>query len=85
MILVSDQAQADLGGPELRCPNCPGQLRRWGFARTRSLRSFGGHQRGVISDARGPNRPRRTQEQELNNRKGWGLLVGHQRGLQLGH
>ena len=42
MILVSDQAQADLGGPELRCPDCPGQLRRWGFARARSLRSFGG-------------------------------------------
>ena len=42
MILVQDQAQADLGAPELTCPHCPGQLRRWGFARTRSLRSFGG-------------------------------------------
>ena len=42
MILVLDQAQADLGGADLRCPDCPGQLRRWGFARTRSLRSSGG-------------------------------------------
>jgi hypothetical protein len=42
VILVRDQAQADLGGPELTCPHCPGQLRRWGFARTRSLRSSGG-------------------------------------------
>ena len=29
-------------GPELRCPDCSGRLRRWGFARTRSLRSSGG-------------------------------------------
>lgn len=42
MILVLDQAQADLGGADLRCPDCPGQLRPWGFARTRSLRSSGG-------------------------------------------
>src|SRR5450759_3851540 len=42
VILVLDQAQADLGGSELRCPDCPGQLRRWGFARTRSLRCSGG-------------------------------------------
>ena len=42
VILVQDQAQADLGAPELTCPHCPGQLRRWGFARTRWLRSFGG-------------------------------------------
>src|SRR5674476_1704857 len=42
VILVQDQAKGDLGGPELRCPDCPGQLRRWGFARTRWLRSFGG-------------------------------------------
>ena len=42
MILVLDQAQADLGGSELRCPDCSGQLRRWGFARTRSLRCSGG-------------------------------------------
>ena len=39
---TGDQAEADLGAPELTCPHCPGQLRRWGFARTRSLRSFGG-------------------------------------------
>jgi hypothetical protein len=32
VILVRDQAQADLGGVELTCPHCPGQLRRWGFA-----------------------------------------------------
>ena len=42
VILVLDQAQADLGGSELRCPDCSGQLRRWGFARTRSLRCSGG-------------------------------------------
>src|ERR1035437_6372655 len=42
VILVSDQGQGDLGGPELTCPHCPGELRRWGFARTRSLRSSGG-------------------------------------------
>ena len=35
--------------------------------------------------ALGVRHPRRTQEQELINRKGWGLLVGHQRGLLLGH
>jgi len=40
-----------------------------------------GHQRGVIPNAPGPEHPRRTQEQELNNRKGWRLLVGHQRGV----
>ena len=42
MNLVLDQAQADLGGSELRCPDCSGQLRRWGFARSRSLRCSGG-------------------------------------------
>ena len=42
MILVLDQVQADLGGSELRCPDCSGRLRRWGFARTRSLRCSGG-------------------------------------------
>ena len=46
MILVLDeaqaQAQADLGDSALRCPGCSGQLRRWGFARTRSLGSTGG-------------------------------------------
>jgi hypothetical protein len=42
VLLVLDQAQADLGGPELRCPDCPGRLRPWGLTRTRSLRSFGG-------------------------------------------
>jgi len=42
VILVLDQAQADLAGPELTRPNCPGRLRRWGFARIRSLRSSAG-------------------------------------------
>ena len=42
MIVVLDEAQADLAGSELRCPDCPGQLRRWGFVRTRSLRCAGG-------------------------------------------
>lgn len=44
MIVVLDEAeaQADVAGLTLRCPGCFGQLRRWGFARTRSLRSSGG-------------------------------------------
>ena len=44
MIVVLDEAeaQADVAGLTLRCPGCSGQLRRWGFARTRSLRSTGG-------------------------------------------
>ena len=29
VLLVLDQAQADLGGPELTCPDCSGRLRRW--------------------------------------------------------
>ena len=42
MIVVLDEAQADRAGSQLRCPDCPGQLRRRGFARTRSLRCAGG-------------------------------------------
>ena len=44
MIVVLDEAeaQADVAGLVLRCPGCSGQLRCWGFARTRSLRSSGG-------------------------------------------
>jgi hypothetical protein len=42
VLLVLDQAQGDLGDPELSCPDCSGRLRRWGFARARWLRSFGG-------------------------------------------
>jgi hypothetical protein len=45
VIVVLDEAQAhaDLRGSALGCPGCSGQLRRWGFARTRSLRcSVGG-------------------------------------------
>jgi hypothetical protein len=42
VIFLLDQAQADLGASELRCPDCAGQLRRWGFARSRSLRCSGG-------------------------------------------
>ena len=44
MIVVLDEAraQADLAGSVLRCPGCAGRLRRWGFARSRSLRAPGG-------------------------------------------
>jgi len=42
VVLDEAQVQTDLGGSGLRCPGCSGQLRRWGFARTRSLRSTGG-------------------------------------------
>jgi len=42
VVLDEAQAQADVAGLALRCPGCSGQLRRWGFARTRSLRSSGG-------------------------------------------
>ncbi len=44
-----------------------------------------GHQRPVLPDARSQNPDRRHPENELINRKGWGLLVGHQRGHQPGH
>ena len=49
------------------------------------LRSVGGHRRTVLPDATGPNDPRGTPKQELINRKWWGLIVGHQRKLQLCH
>jgi Domain of unknown function (DUF6431) len=42
VVLDEAEAQADVAGLALRCPGCSGQLRRWGFARTRSLRSSGG-------------------------------------------
>ncbi|NMM23996.1 MAG: hypothetical protein HHJ11_10935 [Phycicoccus sp.] len=44
MIVVLDEAraQADIAGSVLRCPGCAGRLRRWGFARPRSLRAPGG-------------------------------------------
>jgi len=42
VVLDEAEAQADVAGMTLRCPGCSGQLRRWGFARTRSLRSPGG-------------------------------------------
>lgn len=44
MIVVLDEAraQADVAGSVLRCPGCAGRLRRWGFARPRSLRAPGG-------------------------------------------
>jgi len=35
--------------------------------------------------ARVPPTPRRPPHQRLNNRKGWGLSLGHQRGLPPGH
>jgi Domain of unknown function (DUF6431)/Homeodomain-like domain len=42
MVLDEARAQADLAGSVLRCPGCAGRLRRWGFARPRSLRAPGG-------------------------------------------
>ena len=44
MIVVLDEARAqvDVTGSTLRCPGCAGRLRRWGFARSRSLRAPGG-------------------------------------------
>jgi Domain of unknown function (DUF6431) len=42
VILVLEEVRADLGGSQLRCPDCSGLLRRWGFARPRSLRCSGG-------------------------------------------
>lgn len=55
VIVVLDEARAqhDVAGATLRCPGCAGQLRRWGFARTRSLRLSGG--------ARAALRPRRVR------------------------
>ncbi len=55
MIVVLDEARAlvDVAGAALRCPGCGGQLRRWGFARTRPVRSPG----GVCA----PLRPRRVR------------------------
>ena len=42
VVLGEARAQADLAGSVLRCPGCAGRLRRWGFARSRSLRAPGG-------------------------------------------
>jgi hypothetical protein len=42
VILVLEEVRADLGGSQLRCPDCSGLLRRWGFARPPSLRRSGG-------------------------------------------
>ena len=44
MIVVLDEARAqvDIASSTLRCPGCGGRLRRWGFARPRSLRAPGG-------------------------------------------
>ncbi|HEY8721707.1 hypothetical protein [Pengzhenrongella sp.] len=62
MIVVLDEARAqtDLAGSLLRCPGCAGRLRRWGFARPRSLRAPGG---GRVS-----LRLRRVRELRLENR-----------------
>jgi hypothetical protein len=53
LVLNQEQAQADLDAEVLHCPGCGGQLRPWGFARSRSLRLPGG--------ARTLLRPRRTR------------------------
>lgn len=56
MLIVLDQdiAERDLAAGTLRCPSCSsGQLRPWGYARTRRLRCLGGARRVV--------RPRRTR------------------------
>jgi hypothetical protein len=44
VIVVLDEARAlrDLDSGALPCPGCSAPLRPWGFARTRSLRLFGG-------------------------------------------
>jgi hypothetical protein len=42
VVLDEARAQADLAGSVLRCPGLAGRLRRWGFARSRSLRAPGG-------------------------------------------
>ncbi len=46
---------------------------------TRATKSNGGDQMAARMS------PWNRHLHELNKRKGWGLLVGHQRGLQLGH
>lgn len=55
MIVVLDEARAqqDVAGATLRCPGCAGQLRRWGFAPTRSLH--------LARGARASLRPRRVR------------------------
>lgn len=53
VVLDEARAQTDLAGSLLRCPRCAGRLRRWGFARSRSLHAPGG---GHV-----PLRPRRVR------------------------
>ena len=53
LVLNQEQAQSDLDAEVLHCLGCGGQLRPWGFARSRSLRLSGG--------ARTLLRPRRTR------------------------
>jgi hypothetical protein len=53
LVLNQERAQADLDAAALRCPGCAGQLRSWGFARSRSLR--------LSCGARTWLRPRRTR------------------------
>ena len=43
------------------------------------------HQRQLLPDARVTPTPRRPADHHLTNREGWGLLLGHQRGLPPGH
>jgi hypothetical protein len=42
------------------------------------------HRRRVLPHARSPSERRHRRETSLINPEGWGLLVGHQRGPQLG-
>ena len=48
------------------------------------LRSLGDHRGRLLPDARSPHQRRHPPKQNLNQPEGWGLLVGHQRGLRLG-
>jgi len=49
------------------------------------LRSLGGHRRRLLPHARSPDQARRWHQETLNQPEGWGLLLGHQRRLPLGH
>jgi transposase-like protein len=48
MLIVADDAartEAELAAGELSCPDCHGELRPWGYARPRWLRTFQGRRR----------------------------------------
>jgi site-specific DNA recombinase len=48
------------------------------------LRSVGGHRRRLLPHETSPSPHRKETQNQLINRAEWGLLVGHQRGPQLG-